>query len=76
MEELQLLTKFLDKMDGGLLPSRLSIVLSEMKAVLQSLPRQADEAWNKVEKRLQRSYRKVAPPLQRTSFRRSGCRCG
>ncbi|CAE7361382.1 unnamed protein product, partial [Symbiodinium microadriaticum] len=59
MEELQLLTKFLDKMDGGLLPSRLSIVLSEMKAVLQSLPRQADEAWNKVEKRLQRSYRKL-----------------
>ncbi|CAE7334761.1 unnamed protein product [Symbiodinium sp. CCMP2456] len=46
-------------MDGGLLPSRLRAVLSEVEAVLQSLTRQADEAWNKEEKRLQKSYRKL-----------------
>ncbi|CAE7495715.1 unnamed protein product [Symbiodinium microadriaticum] len=59
VEELQLLTKFIHKMDGGLLPSRLSDVLCEMKRRLQSLPRPADEAWNEAEKRLQRNYRKL-----------------
>ena len=59
VEEFQLLTKFLDKMDGGLLPSRLRAVLSEMLTVLQSFARPDDEAWNKAEKRLQKSYRKL-----------------
>ncbi|CAE7431237.1 unnamed protein product [Symbiodinium sp. CCMP2592] len=59
VEELQLVTKFMNKIDGGLLPSRLSDVLCEMKRRLQSLPRQADEAWNGAEKRLQKSYRKL-----------------
>ena len=59
VKELQLLTKFINKMDGGLLPSRLSDVLCEMKRRIQSLPRPADEAWNEAEKRLQKNYRKL-----------------
>ncbi|CAE7881338.1 unnamed protein product [Symbiodinium microadriaticum] len=62
VEEFRLLTKFMDKMDGGLLPSRLSDVLCEMKGRLQSLPRPADDAdddWDQAERRLQQSYRKL-----------------
>ena len=59
VEEFQLLTKFMNKMDGGLLPSRLSDVLCEMNRRLQSLPRPADDAWDKAEKRLQKSFRKL-----------------
>ena len=49
----------MDKMDGELLPSRLNDVLRDMQAVLRSLPRPADVAWAKAEKRLQSSYRKL-----------------
>eukprot|EP00439_Symbiodinium_sp_Y106_P058509 s2891_g8.t1 len=59
VEEFQLVTKFMNKMDGGLLPSRLRDVLCEMERRLQSLPRQADDSWNKAEKRLQKSCRKL-----------------
>ena len=59
VEEFQVLAKFMNKMDGGLLPPRLSDVLCEMKRRLQSLPRPADEAWNGAEKSLRRSYREL-----------------
>ena len=59
VEEFQLMTKFMNKMDGGLLPSRLSDVLCEMKQRLLSLPRPADEAWNAAEKRLRKTYRQL-----------------
>ena len=59
VEEFQLLTKFLDKMDGGLLPSRLRAVLSEMHTKLQSFPRPGDVAWTRAQKRLLKSCRKL-----------------
>ena len=59
VEEFQLLTKFMDKMDGALLPSRLSDVLCEMKRRIQSFPRPADDFWEKARKQLRKSYREL-----------------
>ncbi|CAE7319105.1 unnamed protein product [Symbiodinium sp. CCMP2456] len=65
--EFRLLTKFMDKMDGELLPSRLNDVLRDMQAVLRSLPRPADVAWAKAETRLQTSYRKLRRRCRETA---------
>ncbi|CAE7248566.1 unnamed protein product, partial [Symbiodinium microadriaticum] len=60
VKELKLLKKFMDKMDGEPLPSRLAHVLADMRAVLQCLPaRPADGSWNEAEKELQKSFRKL-----------------
>ncbi|CAE7608462.1 nek3 [Symbiodinium sp. CCMP2456] len=59
VKEFQLLRRFMDKMDGGFLPSRLSEVLCEMKRRLQSLPRPADDIWEKAQKQLRKSYREL-----------------
>ncbi|CAE7781975.1 unnamed protein product [Symbiodinium sp. CCMP2456] len=60
VKELKLLKKFMDKMDGKPLPSRLANVLADMKAVLQCLPtRPADGSWNEAEKELRKSFRKL-----------------
>ena len=59
MDEIKLLKKFFDKMDGGRLPHRLRDVLSDMQSMLQSLPKPAHEAWNKAERQLQKSLRKL-----------------
>eukprot|EP00439_Symbiodinium_sp_Y106_P084302 s177_g25.t1 len=59
MDEIKLLKKFFDKIDGGRLPHRLRDVLSDMQSMLQSLPKPAHEAWNKAERQLQKSLRKL-----------------
>ncbi|CAE7452212.1 CCR4-1 [Symbiodinium microadriaticum] len=59
MDEFKLLKKYFDKMDGGRLPRRLKDVLSDMQSVLKSLPKPANEAWNKAERQLQKSLRKL-----------------
>ena len=57
--EFQLVTKFMNKMDGGPLPRRLSDVFCEMKCRLLSLPTSADEAWKGAEKNLRKTYREL-----------------
>eukprot|EP00439_Symbiodinium_sp_Y106_P051623 s3601_g6.t2 len=59
VEELQLVTKFMNKMDGGPLPPRLRDVLCEMKHRLLSLPTSADEAWKGAEKNLRKTFREL-----------------
>ncbi|CAE7812270.1 unnamed protein product [Symbiodinium sp. CCMP2592] len=59
VKEFKLLKKFMDIMDGVMLPSRLSDVLSDMQTVLRVLPRPANDAWLKAEHQLERSLRKL-----------------
>ncbi|OLQ07728.1 hypothetical protein AK812_SmicGene8837 [Symbiodinium microadriaticum] len=59
VKEFQLLKKFMDKIDGMMLPSRLSDVLSDMQTVLRVLPRPANDAWVKAKHQLEKSLRKL-----------------
>ncbi|CAE7494218.1 unnamed protein product [Symbiodinium natans] len=60
INELQLLKKFIDRMRGGLLPSRLMEVLPETLAALQRAVAtwQASEIWKQAEQELQKSLLK------------------
>eukprot|EP00439_Symbiodinium_sp_Y106_P023197 s2817_g2.t2 len=59
VQEFKLLKKFMDKIDGVMLPSRLSDVLSDMQTVVRILPRPADDVWLKAERQLERSLRQL-----------------
>ncbi|CAE7804156.1 unnamed protein product [Symbiodinium sp. CCMP2592] len=58
VKELKLLKKFMDKMDGGPLPSRLSEVLADMGVVLQSADGTCKEAATELRKSLRKLRRR------------------